>query len=169
MMPLVLSMAATSVPLLARPSKIMTAANPAPRSLRQSFAIPTPLRGEAEKPRQMYHRAETKAATGIAPALQSARPRLMPRNERLIELYYAALSRPPGDRGRFLAEACAGDGALRAELEGLLAPDISWAGPPGRGAIGTVAAMWTQGLSVLRPGSRVGIYEVVAPMTGSDF
>ena len=44
--------------------------------------------------------------------------------ERLREierLYHAALERPESQRGAFLAEACAGDSALRDEVESLLA------------------------------------------------
>jgi serine/threonine protein kinase len=40
-------------------------------------------------------------------------------------LYHAALRRDTSERGRFLAEACAGDDALRAEVESLLAHDGS--------------------------------------------
>src|SRR5262245_52386202 len=40
-------------------------------------------------------------------------------------LYHAALERDASDRGRFLAGACAGDDALRGEVESLLAHDGS--------------------------------------------
>ena len=35
-------------------------------------------------------------------------------------MYHAAIGRPPADRPAFLDEACAGDAALRAEVESLL-------------------------------------------------
>src|SRR5262245_30681256 len=46
----------------------------------------------------------------------------MPDRWRQIEeLYYRAMERAPDDRRAFLAEACAGDDALRREVESLLA------------------------------------------------
>ena len=42
-------------------------------------------------------------------------------HERAKELFLAALSRPAGDRAAFLADACAEDAGLRAEVESLLA------------------------------------------------
>jgi len=48
-----------------------------------------------------------------------------PRWEKARELFAAALERPAGERGAFLRDACAGDDALRAEVEGLLAADES--------------------------------------------
>ncbi len=41
--------------------------------------------------------------------------------QQIEKLYHAALEREAGDRARFLAEACAGDPALRDEVESLLA------------------------------------------------
>lgn len=41
--------------------------------------------------------------------------------ERLEQVYHAALERPATDRAAFLAEACGDDGALREELNSLLA------------------------------------------------
>ena len=41
--------------------------------------------------------------------------------QRVEGLYHAALERPSGERSAFLASACAGDDALRAEVESLLA------------------------------------------------
>jgi eukaryotic-like serine/threonine-protein kinase len=43
-------------------------------------------------------------------------------------LFEAALDRPPAERSAFLAAACAGDAALRREVEGLLAADEEGAG-----------------------------------------
>src|ERR1041385_228275 len=43
--------------------------------------------------------------------------------QRVSELYEAVLDRPDGEREAFLAEACAGDSALRQEIDSLLAPD----------------------------------------------
>src|SRR6516225_974336 len=44
---------------------------------------------------------------------------------RIEELYHAALEREEGQRAAFLAEACAGDEALRHEVESLLAREES--------------------------------------------
>ena len=41
--------------------------------------------------------------------------------ERLTELFHAAVALPDEARGAFLADACAGDPALRAEVERLVA------------------------------------------------
>ena len=41
--------------------------------------------------------------------------------QEIERLYHAALQRNPSDRADFLAEACAGDDALRREIESLLA------------------------------------------------
>ena len=43
--------------------------------------------------------------------------------QRVSELYEAVLDRPAEERGAFLAELCAGDTALRGEVESLLAQD----------------------------------------------
>ena len=41
--------------------------------------------------------------------------------QEIERLYHAALERPESQRGAFLEEACAGDSALREEVESLLA------------------------------------------------
>ena len=41
-------------------------------------------------------------------------------------LYFAALERDTGERAAFLAEACAGDDALRGEVESLLRCDARY-------------------------------------------
>ena len=45
------------------------------------------------------------------------------RSQRIELLYHAARERSPGERGDFLEQACAGDSALRREVESLLAED----------------------------------------------
>jgi serine/threonine-protein kinase len=87
----------------------------------------------------------------------------MTRNERLIELYYAALSCAADERDRFVADACAGDDHLRDELTGLLAQDVSRTGLLDGAAL-DLALTWARDTAVLRRGDRVGIYEVVAPI-----
>jgi hypothetical protein len=45
------------------------------------------------------------------------------RSQRIERLYHAARERDPADRAAFLAQACAGDDALRLAVESLLAED----------------------------------------------
>src|SRR5437870_5853992 len=45
------------------------------------------------------------------------------RSQRVEQLYHAARERDPRERATFLAQACAGDDALRREVESLLAED----------------------------------------------
>src|SRR5438046_8911039 len=45
------------------------------------------------------------------------------RSDRIEQLYHAARERGPDERATFLQQACAGDEALRREVESLLAED----------------------------------------------
>src|SRR5437867_1783451 len=45
------------------------------------------------------------------------------RSQRIEQLYHAARERDPGQRDAFLQQACAGDEALRREVESLLAEE----------------------------------------------
>src|SRR5213593_522406 len=45
------------------------------------------------------------------------------RSQRVEQLYHAARERDPRERAAFLVQACAGDDALRREVESLLAED----------------------------------------------
>ena len=58
------------------------------------------------------------------------------RQRQITELCHAALERNASDRAAFLREACAGDEALRQEVESLLryedAADRFWSGLPSR-------------------------------------
>ncbi|MGD1097422.1 MAG: protein kinase [Bryobacteraceae bacterium] len=78
-------------------------------------------------------------------------------------LYHAALEHEPGERGVFLAEACAGDAELRAEVESLLAQDSSktvaldkpaWAG----------LASPVGGATPIAPGTQLGPYRIEGPL-----
>ena len=79
---------------------------------------------------------------------------------RVEELYHAALTRSERERAAFLANACAGDEALRRDVESLLAQPAS-----GRGFLdGPAAAVAAQmvsdiGTSMLS-GRRLGAYQV---------
>ena len=65
-------------------------------------------------------------------------------------LYHEARSRPPVERELFLAQACAGDAALRREVEALLEAPVTAEGFLGTGAIPRVHLT----------GRRLGVYEV---------
>jgi eukaryotic-like serine/threonine-protein kinase len=66
------------------------------------------------------------------------------------ELYHAAVERQPDQRLGFLAEACRDDEKLRGEIETLLRQEGSLLDHPGRLA--------------LKPGSRLGPYEIIAKL-----
>ena len=83
-----------------------------------------------------------------------------PERWRRIEvLYHGALSLPPDARASFLQEGCAGDAALRGEVESLLAQATSadrFLAEPALGATtGTVRLAPT-----MPAGRRIGVYEV---------
>ncbi|HEX8070980.1 MAG TPA: protein kinase [Pyrinomonadaceae bacterium] len=82
--------------------------------------------------------------------------------QRVKELCGAALQRAPGERARFLAEACADEG-VRREVETLLAAyESKFMEQP---AVGEVAEMIVSGASnKLAAGARVGHYEIVRPV-----
>src|SRR5262245_46556611 len=75
-------------------------------------------------------------------------------------LYHAAMARPARERAAFLAETCAGDEALRHEVESLLAQGASADGLVTRGAVAAVAGLVSDvGRSVLT-GRRLGAYQI---------
>jgi len=53
------------------------------------------------------------------------------RHERVYQIFAAAIERPSGDRGAFLADACSGDLELQSEIERLLQADDRTATMPG--------------------------------------
>jgi serine/threonine-protein kinase len=83
--------------------------------------------------------------------------------DRMKELFATARPMAEDARDRFLAESCADDDALRAEIESLLSADgddTTFLDAPSSEAIAGV----TRAGSDLAPGSRVGRYEVVRPI-----
>jgi serine/threonine protein kinase len=68
------------------------------------------------------------------------------RRRKVEEIYRASLEREPGQRGAFLAEACAGDAELRCEVESLLDHPAAEAAPD------------------LVPGTQLGPYRIEAPL-----
>jgi len=77
-------------------------------------------------------------------------------------LYHAALAQPIDARAAFLADACAGDEALRREVESLLSQDSAvvlldrpvWA---------TAAPLLREGVD-LPPGTALGPYRIDSPL-----
>ena len=68
--------------------------------------------------------------------------------KQLEELYHAALERPPEKRSRFLQTACAGDDALRQEVQSLLTQ--------------SVVRDFLDGPTAVTPGSRLGSYDILS-------
>ncbi|MHC4785154.1 MAG: serine/threonine-protein kinase, partial [Planctomycetota bacterium] len=77
------------------------------------------------------------------------------REQRVEELFKAALGREPDERTELLARECAEDTALRSEVEALLAADDQAGGflEPPRGGAG--------GATDIMAGKRIGRYQVV--------
>lgn len=80
--------------------------------------------------------------------------------ERLNTLFHEALGLGPAERGALLAETCAGDPALRAEVERLLAAHERSSAFIERPAIGHVGA-WLEDHGPAVAGRRLGPYRVV--------
>jgi serine/threonine protein kinase/TolB-like protein/Tfp pilus assembly protein PilF len=75
-------------------------------------------------------------------------------------VFEAALERQPGERARFLDEACAGDAPLRAEVEKLLASDVAddFMEMP---AVDVARTMVPDSPAEPQTGRRVGLYRIV--------
>jgi serine/threonine protein kinase len=77
-------------------------------------------------------------------------------------LYHAALARPVERRPAFLADACAGDDALRREVESLLAQPTSADDVLAGGAVVAAAGLVSDiGMSSMT-GRRIGAYQILA-------
>jgi len=81
---------------------------------------------------------------------------------RVEELYHAALTRDEGSRAAFLAEACAGDGALRMEVESLLQQPASAEGFLDGFAVAMAAQLVIDPGASILTGRRLGVYHVEA-------
>src|SRR5438132_6167675 len=84
------------------------------------------------------------------------------RYRQIGQLYHVALEHPPAERAAFLAQACAGDEALRQEVESLLAFDEQAESfielPPAE--IATQLLAEEQARSMV--GRRLGHYQIVS-------
>ena len=85
-----------------------------------------------------------------------------PRNL-ISDLYHRALARPVQERSAFLKDACAGDEALRREVDSLLSYDDAASGFLERPA-GIVADMVTQVHGTIMLNRQLGPYRIVAPL-----
>src|SRR4051812_28940966 len=88
---------------------------------------------------------------------------MTPERWRRVEtLYHAALARDARDRGLFLGDACAGDDALRRDVESLLALPASAEGFLGEPAVAVAARLVGGSDASIPAGHRIGGYQVQA-------
>lgn len=83
---------------------------------------------------------------------------------RVAALFHDARERPPARRGDFLDEACGGDGALKAEVEALLAADAGATGFLAGGGPDVASLLLDQDAGTLTAGTLLGPYRVVRPL-----
>jgi len=87
---------------------------------------------------------------------------------RVKEILLAALELPPAERGAFLARACGGDPALRAEIEALLAQEQTPAAIVRSGAlaegIGGALRAALEGLGPRAAPEQIGPYRILGPL-----
>jgi hypothetical protein len=76
---------------------------------------------------------------------------------RIEQLYHEALTRDARERASFLADACAGDDALRREVESLLAHD-------GGAAFLSTPAVAGHAVERIQIGQTIGPYLISAPI-----
>ena len=81
--------------------------------------------------------------------------------EHVERLYHDALARDAGERAQFVREACAGDEALRREVESLLAYDRGAEQFLSTPALDAVRPLFNSSPRV-RPGQRLGPYEITS-------
>jgi TolB-like protein/tetratricopeptide (TPR) repeat protein len=79
-------------------------------------------------------------------------------------LHHAALARAPGERSAFLKEACAGDEALRQEVESLLDDESASAQFVETPAVEVAAAIGSAPSGPQMVGRTLGPYRIVAPL-----
>jgi serine/threonine protein kinase len=79
--------------------------------------------------------------------------------QRIEQLFHEAADLAPFERAEFLSRVCTGDSELRRQVESLLANDKSK-----DDVLGAAVAKAVDQLPTLSPGSRLGPYEIVAPI-----
>ena len=80
----------------------------------------------------------------------------------ISRLYHDALGRAEDERKAFLTEACAGDDALRREVESLLANESQAAGFLPKPALGVAATMADGDLTSSLVGRQIGSYQILS-------
>src|SRR5947207_2687019 len=83
---------------------------------------------------------------------------------RIEELYHEALRYDASRRATFLSEACAGDDALRRDVESLLAHEGSAAGFLMAPALEVAARAMAEQSAVFAAGRRFGSYTIQSPL-----
>src|SRR5207237_8420857 len=84
--------------------------------------------------------------------------------QRIEELYHSAREREPSQRIAFLNQACAGDEALRREIESLLAEDKEAKGFLESPALEIVAKKMAQHQTQSLLGQRLGPYQLLSSL-----
>src|SRR5260370_31136140 len=86
----------------------------------------------------------------------------MERWQQVESLFQEALQRDPAERDAWLREACHGDAGLQGEVASLLANHHEGADLDPWAA--AAAAQLIDGSASLKPGQRLGPYEIIAPI-----
>jgi serine/threonine protein kinase len=79
--------------------------------------------------------------------------------QRIEQLFHQAADLAPFERAEFLSRVCSGDSELRRQVESLLANDKSK-----DDVLDAAVARAVDQLPTLSPGSRLGPYEILAPI-----
>lgn len=82
--------------------------------------------------------------------------------QQVKEIFHSAIKFRPQERGVFLAQACAGDGELRGEVESLIASHEKTGSFIDKPAFEAAAELLVDEQSVLQSGQTVGAYEIVS-------
>jgi len=83
---------------------------------------------------------------------------------RIDDVYHAALAREAEERDALVAEACAGDEAMRREVVSLLAQNASLVGRLEGAAVGMAAQLVSLPADSVLIGHRLGGYQITAPL-----
>jgi eukaryotic-like serine/threonine-protein kinase len=97
----------------------------------------------------------------IVPSTGPPDPRQAATRDRIESIFDEALDRPPDTRDAFVAEACAGDDHLLAEVQALLAAHERDGSPLDRGAAGIAASLLDDHEQRHGEARRIGPYRVV--------
>ena len=82
--------------------------------------------------------------------------------QQVSQLYHAALAKDPNERGRFLAQTCEGDDALRREVESLLAHEGTAEGFLTAPALEMAAKVMAEDAGGSLSGRQIGSYQILS-------